>query len=79
MDIGLSSLLKFITFRLAVLPILYSRVPLSRTDAPISYVKVLVADLRALLRPSLSPRNILMAPRIRRHSHLRWCRPHGSD
>ena len=20
-----------------------------------------------------------MAPRIRRHSHLRWCRSHGSD
>ena len=27
---------------------------------------------------SLSPRNILMAPRIRRHSHLHWCRSHDS-
>ena len=48
-----------------------------RTDAPTSYVQVLVANLRALLRLSLSPRKVLLAPRIRHHPHLRWCRSHG--
>ena len=41
-------------FRFTVRPILYSRVSLGRTDAPISHVQVLVAGLRALLRLSFA-------------------------
>src|SRR5258706_1236789 len=51
-------------------------IPRRLTTTP-SYVQVLVVNLCTPLCLSLPPRNILLAPRIRHYSHLRWCCPHG--
>jgi hypothetical protein len=48
-----------------------------RLTPTVSYVQVLVANLRTPLCLSLPPRTILLAPRIRHYPHLRWCCPHG--
>src|ERR1700679_4271727 len=78
MDIGLSNLsLKFITLSFYSASHCLALISPSRTNSHASYVQILLANLRTSLRLSLPPRNILLAPRIRHHPHLRRSRTHG--